>query len=189
MTSKPADDYDALRHIVDTLKPFDPKDQERIIRWAREKLGLMAVQDRTAAQAPTVPLARHDTARVAKEAGRPKDIKAFIDTKNPQSDAQFAAAVAYYYQFEAPDSERKLDIVKDDLQEATRKVGRTRLKRPGQTLVNAHHLGYFDKADRGHYRLNTVGENLVAMTLPQQTTGSARRVGRANRSSGTKKKK
>ena len=36
------DDYEAVRTVVATLESFKPEDQERIIRWAREKLGLSA---------------------------------------------------------------------------------------------------------------------------------------------------
>jgi hypothetical protein len=34
------DDYEAVRTVVATLESFDANDQERILRWAREKLGL-----------------------------------------------------------------------------------------------------------------------------------------------------
>ncbi len=34
------DDLDAVRTVVTALEGFDSKDQERIIRWASEKLGL-----------------------------------------------------------------------------------------------------------------------------------------------------
>jgi hypothetical protein len=34
------DDLEAVRLIVEALKDFDGGDQERIIRWAREKVGL-----------------------------------------------------------------------------------------------------------------------------------------------------
>ena len=39
MTSKP-DDLEAVRTLVATLSVFDATEQERIIRWTREKLGL-----------------------------------------------------------------------------------------------------------------------------------------------------
>jgi hypothetical protein len=39
MSSKP-DDLEAVRLLADTLQPFPSEDRERIIRWAREKLGL-----------------------------------------------------------------------------------------------------------------------------------------------------
>jgi hypothetical protein len=80
---------------------------------------------------------------------------------------QFAATVAYYFAFEAPLGERKDSITADDLQDACRQVGRHRLKRPIKTLHNAHASGLLDKAgERGAFKINTVGENLVAVTLP-----------------------
>src|SRR6185369_10584110 len=38
----PQSTYEAVRTVVATLESFKPEDQERIIRWAREKLGLSA---------------------------------------------------------------------------------------------------------------------------------------------------
>ena|SRR5271165_1504819 len=37
--TKPTDDLEAVRAVVEALQGFDAGDQERIIRWAREKLG------------------------------------------------------------------------------------------------------------------------------------------------------
>jgi hypothetical protein len=164
MTTKPTDEFDTTRIIVEALTPFDAKSQELIIRWAREKLGLQPAQSPIAPPAGPAPLIPPRDSVGA--GGRPPDIKAFVETKKPQSDNQFAAVVAYYYQFEAPENERKQAITKEDLQDATRKVGRDRINLPGQTLINAHGRGYFDKAERGTYKLTTVGENLVAMALP-----------------------
>ncbi len=41
MSSKP-DDLEAVRLLADTLQPFASEDRERIIRWAREKLGMVS---------------------------------------------------------------------------------------------------------------------------------------------------
>src|SRR5439155_18938021 len=99
--------------------------------------------------------------------GATTDIKTFIATKKPSKDVQFAAAVAYYYRFEAAPAERKDSIDKDDLQEAARKAGRERFANPLQTLRNAHTLGLLDKgSEKWTFTINSVGENLVAMTLP-----------------------
>jgi hypothetical protein len=90
---------------------------------------------------------------------------------------QFAATVAYYFAFEAPTEERKESITADDLQDACRQVGRHRLSSPIKTLLNAHASGLLDKAgERGAYKINTVGENLVAVTLPvgSSTSGTKR---------------
>jgi hypothetical protein len=109
---------------------------------------------------------------------RLRDISAFLQEKRPSSDNQFAAAVAYYFAFEAPANERKSEITASDLQQAARLSGRERLKRPIYTLHNASKRGYLDKARaRGSFRINTVGENLVAMAMPgtDTTESGARR--------------
>jgi hypothetical protein len=98
------------------------------------------------------------------------DIKRFIEVKKPRNDVQYAAAVAYYYRFEAPPSEKKDAITGEDLQASTRLSGHDRFKSPLQTLNNAHNLGLLDRGqERGTFVINTVGENLVAMTLPDGT--------------------
>jgi hypothetical protein len=161
------DDFEAVRTIVETLKDFEGKDQERILRWAREKLGL-AVSSAAAQEAAFAHSG--DTSRAVPTSGKPTDIKTFVDFKNPQSDSQFAATVAYYYRFEAPEPQRKPTLSSTDLQDACRQTDRERIKHPAQTLVNAYTQGYMDKGpERGTYVLNTVGENLVAMALPSET--------------------
>jgi hypothetical protein len=158
------DDYEAVRIVVSTLEPFDAKDQERILRWAREKLGLTTT---TPAAAPSHETNPPRDGAVMSATAKATDIKSFIAKKNPQSDSQFVAAVAYYHRFEAPEPQRKDAISKTDLQDACRLTGK-RIKHPAQTLVNAHSQGYIDKgAERGTYAINTVGENLVAMALPE----------------------
>jgi hypothetical protein len=58
---------------------------------------------------------------------------------------------------------------------------------PNKTLNNAHGHGLLDRAgDRGAFRINSVGENLVAMTLPGGATAGAARA-RASRRRSTKK--
>ena len=39
----PKDDLAAVRTISDTLEDFDVHEQERILRWVREKLGLSVI--------------------------------------------------------------------------------------------------------------------------------------------------
>lgn len=164
MTGK-GDDLEAVRVVAETLEPFSTEDRERIIRWARERVGMTAgiapADIRTTdTMAPTVPAAATQVAQGA------VDIKQFVTDKSPKSDVHFAATVAYYYQFVAPPTQRKEAITKDDLVEACRQVPRKRPARPSQVLVNAYQDGVLDRGDKGRYKLNSVGENLVAMALP-----------------------
>lgn len=187
------DDFDAVRALVDTLSPFDVKDRERIIRWACEKLGM--VPDAVVAAAiPVVASIQHEAAGAdmgaATSAARPvKDIKSFVQEKSPKSDQQLAAVVAYFYKFEVPADQQKETISGGDLQDACRKADCTRPARPAQTMLNAFNAGYFDKADHGQYRLNSVGENLVAMVLPAGGSETKPRIAKRRTSKATSKKK
>lgn len=164
------DDLKAVRVLAATLQPFNGEDRERIIRWAREKLGMVAVSAVSSAIAPKPDATMTDTinktpvAPVVVAIGT--DIKKFVGDKAPKSDVHFAAAVAYYHQFVAPIGQRKDSITKEDIIEACRQVDRKRPKVPAQVMVNAYQDGLFDRGGKGHYKLNSVGENLVAMALP-----------------------
>lgn len=173
--SKPQDDLDAVRQIVSTLEDFAEDDRERILRWAREKLGMAGVN----ASGSLAGVSSPSAATVAQVYTPPPpstaatfDIKSFITQKDPKNDTQLAAAVAYYYQFHAPAADHKDAISKEDLVDACRKADRRRPVRPAQTLVNAFADGVLDKVDRGRYRINSVGENLVAMVLPAASEGT-----------------
>ena len=167
MSTKP-DEFDVAKTISQALQPFDLHQKEKIIRWVCESLNLTSPTSASTTQSQTPAVISPSQQQLAIQSGG-KNIKTFITEKAPKSDNQLAAAVAYYYMFEAPEGQRKTAINKDDLQEATRLAGLDRLKRPDQTLVNAHNVGILDKGERGTYTINTVGENLVAMTMPSAT--------------------
>src|SRR5271166_3734111 len=80
--TKPTDDLEAVRVVAEALQGFDAKDQERIIRWAREKLGLApssAVQPPAASQQPTPAPAGYITAPPA----APSNIKSLETLEEP----------------------------------------------------------------------------------------------------------
>jgi hypothetical protein len=171
MSDPKTDDLEAVRVVVETIKNFKPEEQHRIFRWVAEKLGLPQpfVSSALTPNIPpqTGPVSPASPYIGASHLGGTTDIKTFIAGKKPRNDVQFAATVAYFYRFESPQVERKEAINKEDLQEAARKVGRERFSNPFQTLSNAHQLGLLDKgAVKATFTINSVGENLVAMTLP-----------------------
>lgn len=158
------DEFEALRTISQTLEPFSTDDQARILRWMSEKLGISPAAHTLLTTTPPI------TPPPAAPGGR-VDIKSFVAAKQPKNDTQFAAVVAYYYRFEA--AEQKEAISKDDLLAACRLVGRDRPPAPGQTLRNAMNAGLLDSAERGTFAINSVGENLVAVTLPGDGSASS----------------
>lgn len=188
MSTKP-DDFDVAKIIVQALDPFEAQEKEKIIRWVCERLGIIqqTVIQTTPQREVIIEAANVQNPSTTQTKG--KDIKTFLTEKYPKSDNQLAAAVAYYHMFEAPANQRKSFITKDDLQEATRQGHFDRLKRPDQTLVNAHHAGILDKGtEKGTYSINSVGENLVAMTMPS-ATGKVAVKTKKNNKRGSKTKK
>src|ERR1035441_7579068 len=103
---KTTDDLDAVRAVVDAIKDFSAEEQQRIFRWAAEKLDLpqpFAVSITTVppAQTPTPGAPFPTSHHVPPQSGNlATNIKTFIAEKKPRNDVQFAAAVAYYYRFE-----------------------------------------------------------------------------------------
>jgi hypothetical protein len=162
-----SEDFDIGKAIFDYLKDLSPDRQERVLRWVSEALGVSVgivgtqLPQPQATGAQSLPLPAPVVSRTS-----PTDIKTFIKSKSPKSDRQFAAAIAYFYRFEAPLAERRDTIDANLLQDATRLVGRTRLSSPNDTLNNAKKAGYLDSPSAGDFSITTVGENLVAMTLP-----------------------
>lgn len=185
--AKQPDEFDAIRTVVETLDPFSADQQQRLLRWAQEKLGLAQPTPGNPPAHPATPTLQPH-APLSPAHGTTTDIRSFMAAKSPKSDNQFAAAVAYFYKFEAPEAQRKDTINKDDLVEACRMVQRRRPNHPAQVLVNTLAQGLLDKSERGQYRINSVGENLVAMVLPSQDSGGVKRPAKKAANKAPKKK-
>jgi hypothetical protein len=158
------EDFDTAKAIFEKLKDVPAERRKRILSWVAEGLGVELRQPAPAhnPQPPAHP--PPPPAPPAAQGGT--DIKTFVAAKAPKSDMQFAATVAYYYRFEAPPAQRHDSINGISLQEATRLAGRARMSNPNKTLNNAKTAGYLDSESAGEFTINSVGENLVAMTLP-----------------------
>lgn len=195
-SSERKSDFMAAEEIKAILTGREVAEQERIIRWVGESLGLsLHLRHKATHTHPeeTGPESAGDVDETSTDlpaaAGRPKDIRSFVQEKQPKSDVQFAAAVAYYHRFIAVS--RKDAITTEDLQEGARHSSRAVFKTPSVTLNNAVQQGYLDRGARGEYRLNAVGENLIAMTLPGASDPAKAKSGTRTRaaSSGAKRKK
>ena len=180
------EDFDTAKAIFEKLKDIPAERRRRILSWVAEGLGivLQATAMSTTPHAPLSPATPALPVQPPQASGT--DIKTFVATKAPKSDVQFAATVAYYYRFEAPPASRRDTIDGDALQEAARLAGRARLSNPRVTLNNAKSLGYLDGTSPGEFGINSVGENLVAMTLPGN--GEAGAKGTTKKAKKTKKR-
>jgi hypothetical protein len=159
--------FDAAKAIVDALSKLDKNSQRLAMRFAAETLGLQLTSQSPQPPTPAIQASAAGPAPSGGEVTPTVDIKQFAAAKAPKTDQQFAAVVAYYYRFEAPEAERRDTIDKDTLKEAVRLTGGRRQPKDATfTLNNAKNSGYLDSVGAGQFRINSVGENLVAMALP-----------------------
>ena len=169
-THSQSDDFDIAKRIFDQLKDLSAERQQRVLRWIAEGLGVAVTGLQALAPLGSGAITPPISPTVSQSAGSgTADIKSFIAAKAPKSDQQFATAVAYFYRFEASPAEKRDSVNGEFLQEAARLAGRNRLANPRVTLNNAKAAGYLDSPSRGEFTINSVGENLVAMTLPNGT--------------------
>jgi hypothetical protein len=186
---------DAAQKIVAELHGMTTEHQALALKFAMETLGLQLPAGH--AQASQVP-SHASQAQIhapqppphaqAGGAGHAGDIKSFTAAKAPKSDQQFAAVVAYFYQFEAKPNDRKEVIDPELMKEAARLAGRPQVARWAMTLNNAKNAGYLNAAGTGKFKLSPVGENLVAITLPGNAANSQGDGGTSNKGRGRKKK-
>jgi len=157
---------EVAQKIVDELKGMVPEHQKLALRFATETLGLQlpAVSPPTAV--PPMQMPQPTPPHAANSTDHSTDIRSFKEMKSPKSDRQFAAVVAYFYQFEAKSENRKEAIDAETMKEAARLAGWAQVARWGMTLNNAKNAGYLDAVGTGKFKLSSVGENLVAITLP-----------------------
>lgn len=78
MTNKLTDDLEAVRTLVATLEPFDLTERERIIRWVREKLGMVAASAGAAVIDLGSAVAPAGTARTLPSGTAARDIRSFV---------------------------------------------------------------------------------------------------------------
>ena len=176
--SQNKDIFDASRDVSNILKPFDSAKRKMVISLASTSLGeelfdtrgvnLVNSQKPDVQKYPEAPI-QHGNSAVQKQA-KPINIKSFIEQKKPTSDIHLVTTIAYYYAFEAPEEEKKESIGAEDLIEALRQSQQKRFKKPVQVLNNAKKRGLLDSAGRGQFKINSVGENLVAMVLPNKNS-------------------
>lgn len=107
MPQEQLDDLEAVRQITTILDPFDSDDRERILRWAREKLGMPRPPESTV-QIPKVASPPQEVGATVRSSEQATDIKSFVQQKAPKNDRHLAAVVAYYFHFVARPEGRPL---------------------------------------------------------------------------------
>ena len=173
--SQAKDIFDASRDVSNILKAVEPTKRQKVISLALTSLDDVFPNTGTLNlnNIPKQGLQKYqaggsvqpENGAIQKQA-QPINIKSFIEQKKPTSDIHLVTTIAYYYAFEALENKRKESIGAKDLTEALRLSQQKRFSNPRQALDNAKKRGLLNLSGRGQFKINSVGENLVAMVLP-----------------------
>jgi len=163
-------EIEAIKVVLGVLEPLPSNIRVNVLQYVIGRLQIVLDvkqlgESNTPAAPPPPP-----------QQGAQIHIKGFKEQKKPHYAVEMAAVAAFYLQNLAPSSERKDRISTRDL-ETYFKIAEFKLPtKPQFTLPNAKAAGYFDAVGNGEYKLNAVGHNLVAHSLPRgKETSTSRR--------------
>ena len=166
----------AIDQVLSALESFDDRSQRTILTTVCSVLGIkleaLVPPASPPAAAPVTPhqLRPVDTPPVAPSAHAPKharpDIRSLKDEKQPKTAIQMACVVAYFLTELAQGEEKKESINSDDIEKYFKQAGYKLPSRVTQLLIDTKAAGYFDSAGKAQYKLNSVGYNLVAHSMP-----------------------
>jgi hypothetical protein len=187
----------AIQEVIAALEPLDEASRTRVIGYAFDRLGIATSGGNAGSRGTALASQREREQRTPVEPRKTlTDIRALTAEKQPQSANEMAALVGYYLAEMAPDSARKSEVTTNDIKEYFKQGNYPLPSAPEQTLRNAAAAGYFEKLGGGQFRLNPVGHNLVAHSLPRKgesasapTARKARRPTRARTSTRAKQPK
>ncbi len=160
----------AIDALVNALEDLDESTRLVAVRAACEHLNIALLSERTLASTSlpqaTVPQTQ-SSAPVESLEGEIVDIRSLKERKSPSNAMEMACVVAYYLENHAPGDERRSELARKDVETYFKQGGFPLPKAPGQVLIDAKDAGYLDSPSRGKYKLNPVGYNLVAHSLPR----------------------
>lgn len=169
----------AIRTVLAALEPLLPEIRSNVLEYVMKRLGI-----RTPASMKTPHLMDAPAIPVSQPTLLPESavhIKEFKSQKKPRSANEMAALVAYFLGNLVPQDSRKHSVNSKDIETQFKIAG---FPLPGQikaTLANAKNAGYFDLVGEGEYKLNAVGYNLVAHSMPRGANSGVARKPRRKR--------
>jgi hypothetical protein len=163
-----ADELTAIKAVADALQPLSDPARRHVIAYVAEALGIGTVPADALPTAgadlvgePSVTSEQdlsHTAARL--------DIRSLREQKQPRSANEMATLVAYYVSELLPSDEQRPVVTAADIEKYFKQANFRLPGRVSQTLPDAARAGYFDAVDRGQYKLNPVGYNLVTHGMP-----------------------
>jgi hypothetical protein len=161
-------EVEAIKSVLAALAPLSAKARVSVLEYAMKRLDVIPSNVPTGGVIPLgqlLPLKGED--KGGTPSGGSPHIKDFKQAKKPRSANEMAALVAYYLMNLAPQSQRKDTVTQGDMETYFKIAGYPLPNQIRVTLQNAKAAGYFDSAGSGEYKLNAVGHNLVAHSMPR----------------------
>jgi hypothetical protein len=180
---------EAITALMSALGPLDSEARAHVLEFVVKRLGIkLPGETMAAAPVPTgsnpvaaFPVDGAPDATPSTHPPKSTDIRTFAKAKNPKTVNERIAVIAFYLAHEAPPTERKDRITGDDIELYFVQAGFPLPTSSNMALNNTKNAGYLIAVDRGQYKLNAVGHNLVAHKLPagdgSERNGSAARRG------------
>ncbi|MGA2843159.1 MAG: hypothetical protein ABSG18_24010 [Steroidobacteraceae bacterium] len=180
MADEDEDDVKAISALIAALKPLNAESRVHVLEFVLKKLGIsLSAQHASPAH---IPAAAHTPATPPPATPHHPppsgvhDIGSFAAAKKPKTVNEKVAVIGYYLAQLAPEGERRDYLIADDIKTYFIQADlQLPTAQPSVTLINAKNAGYFNVSDRGQYKLNAVGHNLVAHKLPSSEPGEAKR--------------
>jgi hypothetical protein len=165
-----SEELTAIKAVADALEPLNEAGRRHVITYVAEALGIGDFSPRVPEHVPPLPAQTSGGSVLPVAQGSPMDIRTLKEQKEPRSANEMAALVAYYVSELLPPEEQRKVITSADIEKYFKQANFRLPSRVAQTLPDAARAGYFDTIDRGQYKLNPVGYNLVAHAMPGRST-------------------
>lgn len=159
----------AMSDMLTSLEGLDAQAKGRVFKYVSERLGVTVPSTNLRPSSNIVSPIESDLPKPVMQTETFNDIRSLKEEKRPDNAIQMTALVAYYLQEIALSEEKKDAIDVEDIQKYFKQAGFALPKVPKSALLNTKAAGYLESADRGKYKLNPVGYNLVAYGLPTKT--------------------
>lgn len=178
------DELAAIKAVAEALEPLSDAGRRHVIGYVADLLGIAGAPAASVSapsfepSLPPEPTARADSPT---SGVTPLDIRSLKEQKQPRSANEMAALVAYYVSELLPPDEQRAIVTSADIEKYFKQANYRLPSRVAQTLPDAARAGYFDAVDRGQYKLNPVGYNLVAHGLPSKGAEPPSRAARSRK--------
>jgi len=180
-------DLEAVKAVISALAPLDASRRARVMSVVATLLGEPLPGATAAGSSSKSIIDAASEALVHASAAKTlvADVRTLRDEKQPRSANEMAAVAAYYLAELAPEGDRTQTVTAADMEKYFKQAGHQLPRVIAQLLPHASAAGYFDQSERGRYRLNPVGYNLVTHGLPAGGSGSNRPPTRSRHQTGT----